>query len=226
MWKKNQFWLQQKCDKLRSLLQQEKLPWLCPYFENGPWNPLGFLKMLTNCWQLLVDSPKLWLVPNKQEHNLTQITKFAKINFDWLTGVYMNSGTEFCRGSSKDVCYRSIKLKHLNPNLTRVVVGKVWKEEGRWWRKKCTCVGAGARTRDLLRAGGESVAPRHSVCFASTLFRGYSLTECMLDYHRCQVNWFTLSLLFTNHWTNWTQYKAYGISYFGIGVCAKAWTSI
>ena len=30
----------------------------------------------------------------------------------------------------------------------------------------------------------------------------------------------------TNHWSKWTQYKAYGISKLGTGVWAKAWTSI
>ena len=29
----------------------------------------------------------------------------------------------------------------------------------------------------------------------------------------------------TNHWSKWSQHKAYGISKFGTGVWAKAWTS-
>ena len=35
-----------------------------------------------------------------------------------------------------------------------------------------------------------------------------------------------LTSFFVNHWWKWSQYKACGISYFGTGLWAKAWTSI
>ena len=107
--------------------------------------------MLTNCWQLLVDSPKLWLVPNKQGYNLTHKTKFVKINFDWLSGAYMNSGTDFCWGSS-DVCYRSTKLKHLNPNPTR------------WWWGRCERRKEGVEKKMHL-CGGRGSNPGPTACW-------------------------------------------------------------
>ena len=80
--------------------------------------------------------------------------------------------------------------------------------------------------RPVLQREGQRWTENRAIWFENDQLyslMGYSLTECSVHVRLCMSSGQLVHAFFvTNHWLMWSQYKSYGILWFGTGVWAQA----